>query len=286
VGTDAASIGALPDILELTETASGTYRVTQPEESAEGRDVVFSGQLLGQMIMASDANAGGAKDVRSVHAIFARAGTYTKPIDLHVESMHAGRTWASDTVTAQQDGRLLSRALVLLNTLDPDLMRHGPAMPAGVPDPDSVPPARGQGFPGAELRPVPGEPVDGAVPVEMAWHRFPAALASQAANQAVIAWATCGTIIGLAMRPHRDTVDISQAHLTLSTGVIAHTMHFLDRFDVSDWLLIVTRGDRAAAGRVYGSGSVFTAGGELVAVFHQDSMARAVEGPLDPSRAM
>lgn len=276
----------LPEILRLTDMGDHRYRVFQPGEAAEGRDVVFSGQLLAQMIMGSDAAAGGAKDVRSVHAIFARAGTYTKPIELEVDSMQSGRTWGSDTLTATQDGRLLSRALVLLNTVDPDLMRHGPRMPAGVPAADTLSPAAAQVFPGGEIRPVPGEPVRDGVPVEMGWHRYSDALDSPAANQAVLSWATCGNIIGLAMRPHREQVSISDAHSTLSTGVIAHTIHFIERFDVSDWLLIVTSGDSAAVGRVYGSGSVFTPDGTLVAVFHQDSMAKTAGAPLDPRRSM
>src|ERR1700738_2109546 len=128
----------LPDLLTLTDVGEHRYQAFQPAESAEGRDVVFSGQLLGQMIMASDRAAGGTKDVRSIHTVFARAGTYTKPIELDVDQMHAGRTWASDTVTATQDGRLLSRAIVLLNTVDPDLMRHDPEPPRGVPVPEDV----------------------------------------------------------------------------------------------------------------------------------------------------
>jgi acyl-CoA thioesterase len=272
--------------LTLTDLGERRYQVFQPAESAEGRDVVFSGQLLGQMIMASDRGAGGAKDVRSIHAVFARAGTYTKPIELEVDAMHAGRTWASDTVTATQDGRLLSRAITLLNTVDPDLMRHDPDFPSGVPSPDGLEPGPAQAFPGAELRLVPGEPTVGGVPVMMAWHRFGKSLSSPAANQAVVAWATCGEIIGLAMRPHRDQVHIQDAHRTLSTGVIGHTVHFTERFDVSEWLLIVTEATKAATGRVYGAGRIYTQGGSLVATFEQDSMARAVEGELDPKRAM
>jgi len=95
----------LPDLLQLTEIGERRYQVTQPSESPEGRDVVFSGQLLAQMIMASDHAAGGTKDVRSVHAVFARAGTYSRPIELEVESLLAGRTWAGDTVTATQSER-------------------------------------------------------------------------------------------------------------------------------------------------------------------------------------
>jgi acyl-CoA thioesterase len=275
----------LPDLLQLTEIGERRYHVTQPSESAEGRDVVFSGQLLAQMIMASDHAAGGAKDVRSIHAVFARAGTYTQPIELEVESLLAGRTWASDTVTATQAGKVLSRAGVLLNVVDDDLMRHEPEMPP-VPGPAEVEAAPGQVFPGAELRPVPGRHEVGGVPVELAWHRFERQLSSQAANQAVLTWATCGSIIGLAMRPHRDRVRIEDAHAAISTGVIAHTMHFVDRFDVSRWLLIRNEATKAATGRVYGDGRVFTEDGVLVAAFQQDSMARAPAGPLDPKRSM
>jgi acyl-CoA thioesterase II len=279
-------VSDLPDLLELSEVAERHYEVFQPSESAEGRDVVFSGQLLGQMIMASDRAAGGAKNVRSIHTIFARAGTYTKPIELTVESMQAGRTWASDTVTATQDGRLLSRAIVLLNVVDDDLMRHDPALPAGVPGPEGLDSLPGQAFPGAELRPVPGEPTLDGVPVEMAWHRFERPLESPAANQAVLSWATCGNVIGLGMRPHRDSVSIGEAHRTLSTGVIGHTVHFTDLFDVSQWLLMVTEATKAGSGRIYGGGRVFTQEGSLVAAFHQDSMAKNAGAQLDPTRSM
>jgi acyl-CoA thioesterase II len=275
----------LPDLLQLTEIGERHYQVTQPSESPEGRDVVFSGQLLAQMIMASDHTAGGAKDVRSVHAVFTRAGTYTRPIELEVESLLAGRTWASDTVTATQSGKVLSRATVLLNVVDEDLMRHEPPMPP-VPTPAEVDAAFGQVFPGAELRPVSGRDEVGGVPVEMAWHRFEHPLASQAANQAVLAWATCGNIIGLAMRPHRDRVRIEDAHASISTGVIAQTVHFVERFDVSQWLLVRHEATKAATGRVYGDGRVFAEDGILVAAFHQDSMARAGAALLDPKTSM
>jgi acyl-CoA thioesterase II len=276
----------LPDLLVLSDVDEHRYRISQPSTSAEGRDVVYSGQLLGQMIMASDREAQGTKDVRSIHAVFARAGTYTKPIELQVESMHAGRTWASDTVTATQDGRLLCRAIVLLNTIDPDIMRHQPEMPADVPHPKELEPTGAQAFAGTEVRRVPGELTISGLPTEMAWHRFERSVTPQAANQAMVVWGTCGSIIGLGMRPHRNTVHIQDAHLTLSTGVIGHTMHFLDRIDVSEWLLIVTTAEMAASGRVYGGGQIFTENGGLVATFQQDAMAKSAEGPLDPKRSM
>lgn len=274
-----------PEILTLTQVAAHRYLAGRPAEPPEGRDVVFSGQLLGQMILASEREAGDGKEVRSVHTIFARVGSYTKPLELTVEPMQAGRTWGSDTVTAIQSGKLLARGLVLLNTIDPDLMRHGPDMPAGVPGPDSLDPAAGQVFPGSDWRPVPGEASRSGVPWSMAWHRYAAgdALRSPGEHQAVLAWATCGNVIGMAMRPHRDTVSIADAHRSISTGVIAHTVHFTDAVDVARWLLVVTEGSSSGRGRVYGQGWVFTEAGQLAAVFHQDSMAKALE-PAGESR--
>lgn len=276
----------LPELLELTEVGERRYRVFQPSEYTEGRDVVYSGQLLGQMLMVSDVASGAGKAPRSIHCVFARAGTYSKPIELTVESMQSGRTWASDTVTAVQDGKLLARSIVLLSSTDPDLMRHDPAMPPAVARPEDLEAGPRPGFPGSELRPVPGDLTLDGVPVHMAWHRFERPIGSQAANQAVLAWSTCGEVIGVAMRPHRDTVRIEDAHRTLSTGVIGHTVHFVDGIDVSQWLLIVTEGTKAAGGRVYGSGSVFTADGALVAAFHQDSMAKAAGGSIDPTKSL
>lgn len=284
-GGDAA-VSDLPELLAVEDLGGGRYRAPQPELPVEGRGVVYSGQLLAQLLMASDRAGGGEKDVRSVHAVFARVGSTVAPIALQVEPLHAGRTWASDTVTATQGDRVLCRALVLANAIDPDLMRHGPVPPGGVPAPDEVVAAPGLVFPGAQWRPVPGERHAGGSPLAMAWHRYGRALPTPAANQAVLAWATCGEVIGLAMRPHRDTVRLADAHRTLSTGVIAQTVHFVERFDASRWLLVVTEGTKAASGRVLGGGRVFTEDGTLVATFEQDSMAKRAEGGQDAGRPL
>ncbi len=124
-------------LYQLTSTDDGGYLVPQPAESTEGRDVVFSGQLMAQSLVASFVSGGETKTVRSIHSIFARAGSYLSPLELHVESMQAGRTWASDTVTATQNGKLLTRSLVLKHTLDEDLFRHAIAMP-DAPGPDDL----------------------------------------------------------------------------------------------------------------------------------------------------
>ena len=49
---------------------------------------------------------------------------------------------------------------------------------------------------------------------------------------------------------------------------------------------MVTEATKAGGGRVYGSGHIFTEDGELVAAFHQDSMAKDAGGQLDPRSSM
>jgi acyl-CoA thioesterase len=277
----------MPQLLELEELRPGRYRVVTPDVPPEGRDVVFGGQLLAQMIMASDKACGGSKDVKSINTIFARAGSYSgEPIELEISSMQAGRTWASDTVTAWQGERLLSRSLVLLSVDDPDLIRHEVAMPA-VPGPESFTPDSGTVYPGAEMRSMPAElkgPM--GVPAWYFWQRYPESFDSPAVNQAIVSWGTDGFIIGLNIEPHHDVIRISDAHRTISTGVIGHTVNFHERMDVSQWLLFAHEGTYAGRGRVHGRGLVFTEDGRLVATFSQDSMVRAVEGDLDPRRSM
>lgn len=280
-------VSDLPDVLQLTPLGDGRFTAFQPESSAEGRDVVFSGQYIAQMLMAAEAMETGNKSPRSIHALFARASSYTLPLELHADVMQSGRTWGSDTITAYQDGKLRARALVLMTSQDPDLFRHEPGMPAQVPPPDELPSKpSGLLFPGSDWRPVSGTVVKDGVPVWCAWHRYERRLASQAANQAVVSWSTCGHIIGLAFDAHPGEVLIGQAHRTLSTGVIGQSLHFLDPVDVSEWLLFVHAATKAANGRVYGGGQVFTQSGRLVAEFSQDAMAKRSEAELDFRNAM
>jgi acyl-CoA thioesterase len=278
----------LPATLQVKDLGGGRWSAPHPTDDPEGRDVVFSGQILAQMIMASDANCGSQKEVKSIHAIFARAGTYSAgPMELDLDAMHAGRAWASDTITAYQGERLLSRGLVLLNAVEPDLMRHSPTMP-DVPGPDAATPNPSiTVFPGAEARMVDAPDAVGSdgSPAMYFWMRNPESYDSVAANQAIVAWTEPGFLIGLAMRPHKE-INIADAHSTISTGVISHTAHFHDHADVGQWLLVAQEASYAGNGRVFGSGAVYTQDGTLVSTFSQDSMARGVEGPIDPKRGM
>ena len=66
---------ALPAVLQVQDLGDGHYAAPHPENDPEQRGVVFSGQILAQMIMVSDLAVEHAKEAKSIHTIFARAGT-------------------------------------------------------------------------------------------------------------------------------------------------------------------------------------------------------------------
>jgi acyl-CoA thioesterase II len=283
-GASSANVNEPTGLLNLEIVRPGRYRVPMPAGSPEGATVVFGGQLMAQMIMAAAAGAGETKYVKSMHTIFSRAGSYAEPIELEVEAFHSGRTWASDLITAWQGDRLLTRSLVLLTSDEPDLVAHQIDPPAGVGRPSDGEPARGIVFPGAEARtgPLPAGTA-GGVPVMCFWTRMPGPVGSLAASQAILAWATNGWFIELSMRPHRDVVRIEDAHRSLSTGVIGHTLNFHREFDAGSWILLSHEATFAGKGRIHGRGAAHTEDGTLIATFSQDSMVKpGGAGPHSP----
>jgi acyl-CoA thioesterase len=268
-------------LLALEPLGGGRFRAPNEGDPA-AHDVVFGGQLLGQMIVAASRSHPG-KTVRTIHTIFARTARVSAETQLAVEPIHDGRSFASANLTAWQGERLCARALVLLDAPDPDLLRH--AAPAPKVDGPEHAVASGPSplvFPGSELRIVGGVDtwsLDAPVgPAELfTWLRHPGAPDDLAASQAILAWATDGFLIGTAMRPHAG-IGQAEAHKSFSTGVVGHTLTFHEPFRAHDWLLFAHESPHAGAGRSYGRAQVFTREGRLIASFVQDNMIRAMQG--------
>ena len=258
--------------LELAEVGTDHYRAANVET---GAPVVFGGQLLAQSIVAALIGHDG-KTVKTLHTIFARAGSPDAPLDIHVDRMHSGRAVASSTVTIRQGDRLVARSMVLLTADEPDLISHADA-PANPSLPDEASGRSPEETGGWEVRVLGGVDIndpDAVGPAELdVWTRFAGAPDQEGTNQALLAYATDGFLIGTAMRPHAG-VGQAQAHKTLSTGVLSHTITFHEPFSVTDWLLLSHRSPYAGRGRSYGRADVFSEDGKLVASFVQDNMIR------------
>jgi acyl-CoA thioesterase len=264
---------AVVDALVLEPVDSDRYRVE--DHIGPANSVVFGGQLLAQSIVAARAGHDD-KYVKTIHTVFARAATTDAPVELTVEPTHGGRTFASATVTVAQRDRTCARSLVLLTADEPDFVRHAdPAPPTSDPE---VATAVGHGADvGWEIRVVDGVDVsdpDAVGPPQLeVWTRFPDAPGDPSTGQALLAYASDGFLIGTAMRPH-EGVGQAQAHVSLSTGVVSHTITFHEPFSAAEWLLLSHHSTYAGRGRCYGRADVFRRDGALVASFVQDGMIR------------
>jgi acyl-CoA thioesterase-2 len=261
----------------------GTDRYQAPNADT-GHAVVFGGQLLAQSIVAGLAGNEG-KRVKTIHTVFARGGSPDAPVEITVDRMHSGRAFASSTVSIHQGDRLCTRSLVLLSADEPDFIRHAEPAPEVAP-PEAAAPVE-HGTDAWQIRIVGDVDINDPElvgPPELdAWVRFPGAPDDPATDQALLAFATDGFLIATAMRPHAG-VGQSQAHVTLSTGVISHTLTFHEPCAAADWLLLSHRSTYAGHGRCYGKADVFTAGGAMVASFVQDAMIRPIEAASPGSR--
>ena len=266
-----------PDAFVLTEAGPGRFSATSIGDP-EAYQVVYGGQLLAQMILASDRVATD-KGVASIHTVFARGATPTKPIEIDVDVIHDGRTMGSHSIVVHQGDRVCAQGLVLRRADGPDLIRHQPPRPLWT-GRRSRRPARQAGLaaPGSELRVVggvdTGDP-DGPVgPAELfVWVRLPDADGDAALAQALLAYGTDGFLIGTAMRPHAG-IGQSMAHQAIATGVVSHTLTFHEPVPTGAWLLMAHEGAWAGRGAAYGRAQVFTTEGALVASFVQESMIK------------
>lgn len=261
-------------VLALEPAPAGGFRATSLDE---GHGVVFGGQLLAQSLVAATlAPEVAGQEVKSIHIVFARGASPAVPLEVTVDVVHAGRSFASASVTISQGQgeRVCTRATVLLHAADPDLLRHADPMPTG-PGPAKWRPVR----PGSwwDLRFVDdvdlGDP-DGVGPAELGvWSRFPDAPDDLTTSQALLAYASDGFGIGTAMRPHPG-IGQAQAHRSVATTVLSHTLSFHEPFEASEWLLLAHRSPYAGRGRAFLRADVFTEHGRLVASFVQEAMIR------------
>lgn len=262
-------VADLVGALELEQTGELTYRAKNFELGERG--VVFGGQLIAQLIVAGSM-ADPTKSVKSAHALFARPVMVADDVELRVDVLQAGRTFASATVSIWQADKERARAMILLSEDEPDLIRHATAMP-DVTGPDELEPWLGND----DTRVVDNIDIIDADavgdPIVRVWTRRPSIPDDLAVGQGLLAHATASFLIGASMRPHAG-IGQSAAHAAFSTGIIGHTISFHEPFDLRNWHLLSQQSTYAGRGRVFGVGDVFNQEGQLVASFSQESMVR------------
>lgn len=269
------TIDAFLEALSLEPSGPDRYRATNVDF---GHDVVFGGQLVAQTILAARQGQEG-KTVKSVHTVFARAALPDSGVEITVDRMHTGRAFASSTVTVSQGDRLCARSLVLLSAPEGDVIRHAdPARRSTSPDDVAGHLRREGAWELGVVDDVDFNDPDQVGPPELdVWVRFAGAPDDPDIDQALVAFTTDGYLIATAMRPHAGVCQ-AQAHRTLSTGVLSHTISFHEPCSAGQWHLLEHWSSYAGHGRCFGRGEVFRTDGQLAASFVQDAMIRSRSG--------
>jgi len=130
----------LDDILTLEELGGDVWRGYTPPHTL--RPDIFGGQVASQCLRAAAFTVDDTHAPNSVHCYFLRRGNPQLPLDLRVERIRSGRTYATRRVEAVQgaaDGgeRVIFTMLASFHTPEPGRVFDGPA-PVGVPAPDTI----------------------------------------------------------------------------------------------------------------------------------------------------
>jgi len=284
--------GDARDLLGLIDVEpAGPGRFLGPPWPKTRRNVVEGGQLLAQAIVAAS-KAIPTQRVTSATMIFSKAASFDDPLDVTVDVARAGRTFSTVEVRISQTEQLRSIGVLLMDAGAPDVVRAAVAMP-DVPGPyEAV--SLDMGVTGRELRVVDGaydpDPDRVGPPEIYTWVRFRDAPAEPYLHAALLAQSTTHWTIAAALRPHAGFGE-RDAHVTLSTGIMATTLALLDDVDVSEWLLYANPAVYAGRGLAQGEGRVFTQEGRLAATYSVQAMIREFAATpaamgLDDSNAM
>jgi acyl-CoA thioesterase-2 len=229
---------------------------------------LFGGQLLAQFVRAASLGCPG-KSVKSVHALFPRAGDAAEPVRYEVTTHHAGTSFATLSIVARQSAGVIATAAVSMHAAE-----HGP-------DRQSIPPV--PELPGeqhrVELELLPWDTrattdldAPAAAPPEYElWMRTPPA--PPELGPAIAAYATDLSVIGTALLAV-DGVSQRDAGTAFASAVTAHTLWFHRPVRTDGWLLLRQHAPIVAHGRCFGRGDVITGGGALVASYAQEALLR------------
>jgi len=267
--------GDLADLIRILDVQpSAQDMFTAPLHFNAPRNAVEGSQMLAQSVVAASKHMPD-KRVVSAYAQFARVAVFDRPLNFHVDVLQSGRTFASLSVKAEQDGKLRCPVLVLMDRDVPDYIAHQTAMPE-VPGPDDCP-AFDFGMPGRDVRFVNGDyaPHEDRIgpPVLHCWMRCRDNPGSPLLHQALLTQCVGHMTIGASLLPHAGVKE-GDAHLTLSTGIMAIAIAYHAEPDVTGWVLYSNPSIWAGRGLVQGQGTVFSQSGTLLASYTVTGMVR------------
>jgi len=249
---------------------------------------VFGGQVAGQALVAAGRTVPVEREVHSLHAYFIRAGDPKIPIVYQVERIRDGRSFTTRRVLAIQHGQAIF-ALSGSFQLPQQGLEHADAMPAGIPDPESLPDigqlvdesGTDSGLWAKVPRPIdlryvtgPGWPArrtgltDGPIQV---WMRADGTLPDdKLLHVCMLTYASDLTLLNSVIARH----DIDVPDERIQRASLDHAMWFHRPFRADEWLLYECYSPTASGSRGLAQGRFFSRDGRLVATAVQEGLVR------------
>lgn len=294
----------LDDILDLEELDVNLFRGITPANPDNPFPRIFGGQTLAQTLVAGYRTVDPHLLVHSLHAYFLRPGNPRKPVIYRVGRIRDGRSFATRTVNATQNGETIFAAVVSFHV--PEFgWEHQDPMP-DVPKPENVEckqnifskylkshPELPDGirkhlaqsvvsaFP-LEMRPVEDE----TEYVENAWNnkKLPATksvwmkasdklLDDPRVHQCVAAYMSDTNLMSTSLRPHGKSLytgDVKHAS-------IDHAMWFHRPFRADEFLLYVCTSPQSAGARGLNFGKFYDQEGRHVISIAQEGLIRPIK---------
>jgi len=259
---------------------------------------VFGGQVLAQSLLAAARTVPADRPVHSLHGYFLRPGDAGEGITFAVDRLHDGRSFSTRRTQAYQKGVPILSVILSFQTED-EGFDHQIEMPAGLPDPESLPSAAQQlgaidhplARVWAEERAFDMRHVSTPVYISVEGER----VAHQAVwikalgrlpddpdiHRAALAYASDYTILESVMRRH----GVVWAQPDLKMASLDHAMWWHRFARADEWLLYVQESPSASGGRGLSFGSIFDRGGRLIASVAQEGTIRTGRSAPRPASA-
>nr|WP_231595157.1 acyl-CoA thioesterase II [Salinibacterium sp. SWN1162] len=274
--------------LNLTDTGARTSEdiFTGPSQwMPQGR--VFGGQVLAQALVAAQRTIADDRSVHSMHGYFLRPGDINLPITFSVDRIHDGRSFSTRRTQAYQDGVPILSAIASFQD-DDEGLDHQIDMPAGLPDPESLPTT-------AEVLAEFDHPVarywaserpfdmryvtspiflgvdGGTVGHQAVWLKSVGPMPDDMnLHRAALAYASDYSILESIMRRH----GLAWVTPGIKVASLDHAMWWHRDARVDEWLLYVQESPNAIGGRGLSQGRIYDRAGRLIASVAQEGMVR------------
>ncbi len=273
-------------LLDLERLDDDLFRGVSPDLSPVR---VFGGQVAAQSLTAVGRTVPADRTVHSLHGYFLRPGDPKVPIIFQVDRTRDGRSFTTRRVLAVQHGKPIFTMSASFQIDEPGI-DHAVAIPAGIPDPLSLPgyaerigPLRDANALWARLP----RPFDIRYVTDPSWERRLAGPIPGGHNQVwyradgklpddpllqvcLMAYLSDLTLLDSALIEH----GLAPGFDKLQMASLDHAMWFHRPFRIDDWVLYDTDSPSASGARGLATGHFFSADGRLLSTVVQEGLIR------------